>query len=439
MSAAKNDDYDFMPAVVASMKRPPSRLARLVTWTILLFTVVALVWMYNAKIDVVVTAQGKIIPSGKVKLIQSPEGGVVKAIFVGDGQHVKTGDPLLELDQTNSDADEAQLSQKLHKAGIVVRRIQAELAGATRLAQGNASASQFDTEHRLLEKRYSAFVRSAEQLQHDRDELDAALQGYEQQASRQRAELAYKQHLLVKKKDQAEKGLIPYQEVEDMEFQIKSHRYEIQVAIAKIAEAKIKLSSAEAKIGSAGTEHERDLLKELSEAQGKFESIQQDLIKAESRLAHQVLRAPVSGVVQQLSVNTIGGVVSTAEKLMVIVPADAALVMEAQILNKDIGFVSLDRPTRVKLNAYQYTRYGSLQGKITWIASDAVVDEKIGPVYPVKISFASTLLPRKVNNHVARVLSGMNATADIVVGQRRLIEYFLGTILRYRDESLNER
>jgi len=439
MSKSAREYYDFMPAAVASMQRPPNVLARVVSWTIFAFVLVLLAWLYYAKVDVVISAQGKIIPSGKVKLIQSPELGIVRHIFVADGQLVERGAPLLELDQTDSDADETQIEQKLFKSQIIVNRIQAELAGVLELEQGAASDSQYDTEHRLLEQRFSAHARSRERLVQDRDELKAALQGYQHESEKQRAELTYTQHVLLKKKDQAERGLIPYQEVEDIEFEVKSQKIQILRADSKIEEAKIKIASAASKMEGMDAEHQRDLLKELSDAQGEFESIQQDLIKAQSRMANQVLRAPVSGIVQQLALNTIGGVVSAAEKLMVIVPADVELEMEASILNRDVGFVGLDNPTRVKVNAYEYTRYGSLQGHITWVASDAVIDEKLGPIYPVKIALASVVLPRRVNNRVAQVLSGMNATADIVIGERRLIEYFLGTILRYQDESLNER
>ncbi len=431
--------YEFMPAVVAGMKRPPNIFARLVTWTIILFACVTVVWLTYAKVDIVVTAQGKLVPAGKIKLIQTPIGGVVKSIFVSDGQKVKKGEPLVELDQTESDAEEEQLIIKRHKAQITVRRLKAELLGGNEIEQGEIPDILYSTEQSLLYKRTAAFERQIERLRLDTDELSATVERSEREAEKLYAERAQKLHLLEKKQKQIRRGLIPEQNIEELELDVETWTHEVKVAEAKINEARMKLAASEEKLNGAREEHDRDILDELSDAQSELESVRQELIKTQARMARQLLNAPVGGVVQQLTLHTIGGVVQTAEKLMVIVPNDAELEMEAQILNKDIGFVDLNQSTRIKVDAYQYTRYGMIKGDISWIASDAIVDEQKGLVYPTRIRLKSLTLPNMVNNRQAVVLSGMNAAADIVIGERRLIEYFLSTIMRYKDESLNER
>ena len=148
--------------------------------------------------------------------------------------------------------------------------------------------------------------------------------------------------------------------------------------------------------------------------------------------------APISGTIQQLSVNTIGGVVNASQAVLSVVPGEDGLEVAAQVMNKDIGFLRTGQPVTVKLDAYEFTKYGSLSGELQWIGADAVKDEKLGQVFPVRIILHDTRLPVEVNGEHPALRIGMSVTADIAIGKRKAYEYFLGPLLKYKNESLRE-
>ena len=164
--------------------------------------------------------------------------------------------------------------------------------------------------------------------------------------------------------------------------------------------------------------------------------VRQEQIKASKRNKLTTLKSPIDGVVQQLSIFTVGGIVQPAEPLMVIVP-DGNIEVEAKVLNKDIGFVHEGQSAEIKLEAFPFTRYGSIPGKIVDLSNDAVQDEKLGPVYTARVSMDRTFM--NVDGKQVTLTPGMTATVDIRTGQRRIIEFILSPLLRYQQESLKER
>ena len=181
------------------------------------------------------------------------------------------------------------------------------------------------------------------------------------------------------------------------------------------------------------------MLAALAEASRRNAAVTQELVKVEKKKSLQRLRAPIDGVVQQLAVNTIGGVVTAAQTLMVIVPAEGDLEIDAKVLNKDIGFVRVGQRAAVKFETYQFTRHGFIEGTMQWVGNDAMSDPQLGLVFPVRILLSDTRLPNVVNGRRGVVAPGMSVTADIAIGSRRVLEYFLAPILRYKQESLRER
>ena len=250
--------------------------------------------------------------------------------------------------------------------------------------------------------------------------------------------LPLSQELFKKKRVLARKKLISEAELLQAEIEINNVRHDLSSAQERLHEAEARLERAKDEMRLAESEYSRDLLSQLTEAKNKKDQLQHQLEKAENRKTHRELRSPTAGIVQQLAVNTVGGVVTAAQPLLVIVPTGGGLEIEAKILNKDIGFVQERQPVSVKVAAYPYTRYGDLDGTIEWVAKDAVLDEKLGPSYPIRVKINSITLPNLVNGRQGVLSPGMTVTTDIKVGQRRVIEYFLGPVMRYKDESLRE-
>ena len=230
------------------------------------------------------------------------------------------------------------------------------------------------------------------------------------------------------------------------ELSVIETRLEVGNATSELAVLKERQKEADSALKAAGfaraqaqAEQASGVAAELAEARRRWQAGQQDAIKAAYREDHQVLTAPLAGTVQQLAVHTVGGVVNPAQGLLVVVPQDGGIEVEAQVLNKDVGFLRVGMPATVKLDAFEFTKFGALEGVVQWIGADAVKDERLGSYYPVRIALTDTRLPVAVGGHhpVARI--GMAVTADVLIGHRKAYEFFLGPLLKYQKESLRER
>ena len=220
------------------------------------------------------------------------------------------------------------------------------------------------------------------------------------------------------------------QELVERQQERRQLQFDLQKAEADIAMARERLQSTVA-------DFEESLFEERAQLDQEYGTLVQERIKAERRRDQQILRAPIDGVVQELTVNTVGGVVEAAQTLMKIVPEDSKLVAEVKLANRDAGFVDIGQKTRIKVETFEFTKFGAIEGTVIDVSPDAVVDEKLGPVYLAKIELAQQFLT--VRGREAPLQPGMTVTADIQTGERRLLEYVLGPMLRYRDESLRER
>src|SRR3989475_5369875 len=304
-------EAQFLPAVMEIQDAPPSPVGRAVGGTIIGVFAVGILWARVGHIDIVGVAPGKIIPSGHSKVIQPLDSGVIRAIHVRDGQVVKKGDLLIELDPTVTGAEQTLLLNELRSAQVKAR--------------------------------------------------------------------AYKQ-------------LVDENFISQMEYLA---------------------------------------------AETKAASLAQEVVKARQRHALQRLTAPLDGEVQQLAVHTVGGVVTPAQQLLVVVPYEHQLEVEAMVENKDIGFVKRGQPVEVKVETFLFTRYGLIDGRIVSVSNDAVQLEKGGLVYPVRVSLAKSVI--QVDGKPVKLAPGMAVTAEIKTGTRRLIEFFLSPLLKSVQESARER
>lgn len=431
---------DFSPVALEVLDQPPAPFARAALLLILLLALILLAWSALAKVDIVVSATGVVVPRGKVKVIQPMEGGRVTAIHVRDGQQVRRDEVLVTMDSTESQADLTTIRQELESAALSAMRLRAQLSGDESLFQpgpGSRAAEvklQRDLlrESLLTEKaRQAAMANELSRNQAERESLMASV-------DKQERALPLLKKMHEKKRHMLRKGLIP--EIEyiqaQMAFDDASGNLEAEKGRLRAAEAQLAKAMQESQLEER--EKKRDLLAELSEALNRRDTLTQELAKAANKQEYSELRAPIDGFVQQLAIHTIGGVVTPAQTLMVIVPLDDGLEVEAKVLNKDIGLIAGGQQVSVKVTAYPYTRYGDIAGGIEWVAQDAVMDEQLGPIYPVRISLQSTRLPRLVDRREGLLSPGMTVTTDIKVGKRRVIEFFLTPILRYTKESFRE-
>lgn len=433
-------DYEFLPATLEVLERPPAPFSRAMLLFIVMFAAVAILWATLAKMDIVVNAMGVVIPKGKVKIVQPLEPGIVTAIHVRDGQTVKAGDALISMDKADGLADINTLTKDLARADLAILRLDAELQhnAALFVPPPAAEPETVQLNKRLLDQSMAA---QAEKVSTLATEIERCLAEHETirvSVRRLSESLPLTEGLYEKKKILAEKQLISQAELLQAQIEMSDARHNLQATESQLQEVAARLTRTKEEKELAASEYKRDLLRQLTEAKSDRENLTHQLAKAENRQTHFDLKAPADGIVQQLAIHTVGGVVTAAQPLLIIVPTDGGLEIEAKVLNKDIGFVTPDQDVSVKVAAYPFTQYGDLTGRIDWVARDAVIDQQLGPNYPIRVAVDNYNLPNIVGGRQGVIAPGMTVTADVKVGRRRVIEYFLGPIMRYKDQSLRE-
>jgi hemolysin D len=424
---------------------------------------VAILWACLGKVDIIATATGRIIPSGKEKLVQPFEIGVVRAINVADGDHVRTGDVMIELDPTTNAADQERIARDLVQAELDAARLSAALAGDFDAFKVPAGADPA-----LVEAARRQLVAELAQHRAKLESLDGQIAA--KTAERDAAKAAIEK--VAASLPLAEQKAALYEKLRENEYSSKVASIEAQQGLIEAqhngALARHQLEAAEASIqsltqerGEAEAEFRRQALEDLAKADQKAAEQRQEQVKATERTDLQTLRAPVDGTVEQLSVHTIGGVVTPAQALMVIIPDGSELEVEAMLPNRDVGFVHAGQPAEVKVEAFTYTRYGLLHGSVEGVSRDALrtTDRDPPPGADRDRSTGGPGDPRDAGRsesaYVARVSlgakvvqtelgalplePGMAVTAEIKTGRRRVIDYLLSPLLRYHHEGLRER
>lgn len=430
----------FSPASIAMQQRPPHWLARMVTLSLCVMALLALTFAYVAHMDVVVSSQGAVMTPGRSKVVQPMEAGVVRSIKVRDGQSVRAGDVLVELDPTASQADTERLARDFAEARADVQRLQALLLGEDWDEVDEDIPDQivdnqmalFENRRLEMRTRLSALEADIQRRQADRDAVSMNL-------SQLRNSLALVQKRHQMRQELAQSGHIAELALIETQLELANQEKEVAVQTQRLAESRAGLESAVQQKALAQAEFRSRITSELVEATKKRDATEQELVKAAQRADLQILRSPIDGVVQQLAVFTEGGVVTQAQILMAIVPSNESLEVEAKVLNRDIGHVRVGQRVINKIETFDFTRYGYIEGEVQWVGTDAVVDQHLGPVYPVRIKLARSETPNVVHGERGQITAGMSVTSDIRIGERRMLEYFLAPMLRYKEESLRER
>ncbi|WP_024516460.1 HlyD family type I secretion periplasmic adaptor subunit [Bradyrhizobium sp. Tv2a-2] len=459
----ERDELAFLPAALEIIETPPSPIGRAIALLIMLFFCLALAWASLGTVDIVASAPGKIIPSGRTKVVQPFETGVVRAIHVRDGQLVQAGDALIELDPTMTEAERAHLRSDLIAEKLNIARLHAAAAdGADPLSDFNpppdAGPDIISTQRQLL----------IDQTAEHRAKL-AALEDQKRQKESECASIAATIEKIeavlpvVQERTEIRKVLFDHQTgskvnyLEALQVLIEN-RKELEVQKSRLREADAALAAAAQARAQAEGEFRRGLFSDLAEAERKAAGLAHDLDKASERTRLQLLTAPVGGVVQQLAVHTIGGVVTPAQTLLVLVPFESHLEVEAMVSNRDIGFVSAGQDAEIKVDTFNFTRYGLLHGRVLNVSTDAITRDRREEatrdgspatekstsepkgqelVYAARVALDRTQM--QIEGKSVPLGPGMAVTVEIRTGTRRIISYLLSPLLKYQQESLRER
>lgn len=427
----------FLPAALEITESPAHPLGRTIIYTLVFFFLFAVTWASFGKTDIVAVARGKIIPSDRVKVIQPLETGTVFAIHVEDGQMVEAGDKLIELDITATDADKRRFASDRMAAQLEAARLSA-LLNNTELQRPEGIPDALFTmqQQRLLQERAEQ-QSELETLQSVMVQRQSELAAVKQEIEKLNETIPLVKQRFEALRELAKDGYSSKMTALSVEEQYRSQARDLEIQKNRLTEVTAALEEAEQRLANATAVRKQKVLSTLSEAELEFTRLSSELEKTEKRMALQTLNAPISGKVQQLAVHTIGGVVTPAQELLRIVPQGGALEAEVFVENKDIGFVEAGQVTALKLDAFPFTKYGLLDGTMTNVSLDAIADEQQGLVFPARVAVAQSNI--NVNGKLVPISPGMSVTAEVKTGERRIIEYFLSPLLRYKQEAIRER
>ena len=433
-------DVEFMPEVHGALAEDTTRLTRLTVWLIALLLFTALIWAHFAVLDEVTTGEGKAIPSSKVQTIQNLEGGIVAEIFVREGQVVDKGDMLLRLDDTRfvsnmseSEADRLALLAR-------VERLSAESEGRelqlpeeiAKTAPGLAA-----DELALYRSRQQGLASEINILQEQSRQKTQELAEFRAKAQQYRSSLGLIQSELNMSEPLVKSGAISQVEILRLRRSAVETRGALDATTLAIPRAEAGVKEVERKIEEAGLRFRTEALKELNEARTQLSKITAASTAIEDRVSRTSVVSPVRGIVKQLKVNTIGGVVQPGSDLLEIVPLEDSLLIEARIRPQDVAFLHPGQQAMVKFTAYDYTIYGGLKAKLELISADTITDEEGNSFYLIQVRTDKSHLGN--DEKPLLIIPGMVANVDIITGQKSVLDYLLKPVLKARTEALRER
>ena len=450
------DEIAFLPAALEIVEAPPSPVGRALSLTLMAAFAAALTWASLGEVDIVASAQGRIVPSGRTKTVQPLEIGVVRAIRVQDGEAVRAGDVLIELDSTVSNAERDRLKTDLSAARLDVARLRAALSPDPAAAfdpPADVDPGLVATQRRLLANMASEHAAKIGALDHQKLQKEAERDTHAAAAAKIEATIP-----LLQQKVDIRKYLVEREYGSKLTYlenmtDLVGHQKELGVEQSRQREAAAAAGAIVQTREQTLSEYRRTRLTELAAAEQKVAGLSQDLIKAEERSRLQVITAPVDGTVQQLAVHTVGGVVTPAQALMEIVPRDNRLEIEAQVSNRDVGFVHPGQEAEIKVDTFNFTKYGLLKGSVQTVSADSVAQDRgqagLGDnrrsgarsgedaSYAARVTLDRTQM--EVDGRLVDLSAGMVVTVEIKTGTRRIIGYLLSPLVRIKQETLRER
>ncbi|HEX5471119.1 MAG TPA: HlyD family type I secretion periplasmic adaptor subunit, partial [Lacipirellulaceae bacterium] len=447
------EDREFLPAALEILVSPPSPVATTLLLTICALFFSAICWSYFGWIDIHAIAPGKIQPNGRSKVVQTLAGGRISAIDVQNGSRVHAGEVLLTLDSTEAIADRDAQARDLEAARGEVARRKAAIA-AVRTGSFHPLPIDFPASVSEPIRKREQGVLSAEMAKLRSTIASFKAQLSEKTATKERltATIAERTKLIALSQERvAMRKQLQTKGASSRALVIEAmQQYETQVASdvqdrGELVETDAAMRSLGRKLEEAITGFISDQSQKLADAENKRDGLEEALIKAKYKLKHMTLRAPIDGTVQQLAVTTIGQVVAPGQSLMALVPIDAPVEIEAMIANQDIGFVAPGQSAVIKVDAFPFTRYGTIDGTVTKVSRDAVDSRNASalsdamnaarlrptqpaqPPKPQDLVFPATLkLSRdyfKIGDKEVKLKPGMAVTVEINTGKRRVIDY----------------
>ena len=435
------EDGAFMDDVRQATLRGAAPISNILFWVSGSFLLVLLLLASVVKIDEVTSGMGKVIPSSNVQILQNLDGGIVAEILAAEGDVVQKNQPLVRIDSTGFASSYAEKQSRIAFLRAEIARLNAHINNQSpdfpedllqtmpRLIADQKDL--FNSREKELEESRDVFNQQINQRQQDLNEanerLVSAVRGYE--LISQELEMS---------ETMAEKGVIPEMNLLQIRRQANDLESDLSSARLAVPRAQAALEEAQARLNEYRAKTRRELMDQKSEKEDELGRLRENIVAVKDKVERSIIRAPVTGTVSRVLVNTIGGVIQPGEDVIELIPAQEKLLIEARIRPQDIAFLRPQQKAMVKITAYDYSIYGGLKGHLTAIGSNTVVDEDGQAYYPVKVRTEKGAL-KAADGRLLPIIPGMVANVDILTGKRTVLNYLLKPYYKVRDNALRER
>lgn len=452
--------HEFIDSAAESALLDTLQSSRILLWGVACFVVIAIVWAYLAELDEITRGEGSVIPSQQVQVVQYLEGGILKDVFVREGDQVNAGQALLRVDETQFLSDFRGQAQEAAYLEVSVARHTAELASimvtdgllvddwkvqAKVQPQSIILDDAWKAQHPQLFQREQAQLE--EYLRNLTNQLDILGRQIEQRVQEERELTSKVSHLLRSYKlsqqeiamtrPLAEEGVIPKIELIKLERDLNNYKQELEGARLLLPKVLLSIQEAIAKRREIALNARSESQQKLNESQAQLSKSNEAQVSLRDRVDRTTVVSPVQGTIKTISVNTIGGVIQPGMDLIEIVPTEDHLLIEAKVSPKDIGFLRPGLDAVVRLTAYDFSIYGGLKGTLQHISADSIEDEKGNIYYLIRVRTDNTDLGK--GNKSLPIIPGMMATVDIMTGKKSVLDYLLKPIFKAQQQALRER
>ncbi|WP_114784127.1 HlyD family type I secretion periplasmic adaptor subunit [Vibrio tetraodonis] len=457
-SKLSDSELEYVDDKTAALLLNTPSSARIMLWVMLLFLILAGVWASWAQIDKVTVGEGKVVPSSQVQIVQNLEGGLVKEILVREGQTVQKGQQLLLIDDTRFRSDFREREQQIANLTASVLQLSASLTSVTVNEKFTPSSWQKSVEINfnklafppsLVERQPRLVARQRAEYQQDLNNLNNQISLIDQQVKQKQQDLVEIQarvknlresyNFALKEleitKPLADEGVVPQIELLKLQRQVNDTRREMTSSELKVPVLQSAIQESMLNRIDAAQKFRSEQQEKLNQTQDKLSALTESSVGLQDRVNRTVVISPVIGTVKTLNVNTVGGVIQPGMDIVEIVPSEDTLLVEAKIAPQDIAFLRPNLSAIVKFSAYDFTKYGGLEGKLEHISADTTTDEEGNSFYLVRVRTKETSLN---NDASLPIIPGMTASVDIITGKRTVMEYLLKPIFGAKNNALKE-
>lgn len=435
-------ETEFLPAILEVTETPPSPVGRLVMWSILALLAAGIIWAFVGHINEVAVAHGKVIPAGQVKTIQVKNKGVIKEIRVKDGDTVKEGDVLVVLDPTSAGADYDNLKKRAAYYKLDIARLNAELEDKSFAPEADPDLESHDleAERALYQSRTGQHRAEREAAQMTIEQKVAALRSEQTTYDKFAGGLAIAQEKESRLTELVQENAIAEFQLLDQQSQRLQYEKSTQSQADIVTKAQAEVAEAQQKLANVDAAYKKDVMTALVDARKQYYSIEEEIKKADENNRLATVVAPCDGRVYNLAVHTEGGVVSDGQGLMMIVPDDVPLEFEVYADNKDIGFIKEGQEAEVKVDTFNFQKFGVVKAAVDEISADAVDDQKdVERNKKYRLTMKITDDNINIFGQKADLTPGMSVNAEIKIREKRIIDFFMDPFRRYTSEALRER